>query len=32
VRRARAADGGGVLPALLRQGAARERGERQPRL
>ena len=30
VRRARAADGGGVLPALLRQGAARERGQPQP--
>ena len=32
VRRARAANGGGVLPALLRQGAARKRGERQPRV
>ena len=32
VRRARAADGGGVLPALLRQGAARKRGQPQPRL
>ena len=32
VRRARAADGGGVLPALLRQGAAGKRGQRQPGL
>ena len=32
VRRARAADGGGVLPALLRQGTAGKRGERRAEL